>query len=37
LPIQPRWCAHEMELPPELNLQLERDAKGNLTLRLANA
>lgn len=37
LPIQPRWCAHEMELLPGLNLQLERDAKGNLTLRLANA
>lgn len=37
LPIQPRWCPHEMALPPELNLQLEHDAKGNLTLRLANA
>jgi pyrimidine operon attenuation protein/uracil phosphoribosyltransferase len=37
LPIQPRWCAHAMELPPGQNLQLERDTKGHLTLRLANA
>jgi pyrimidine operon attenuation protein/uracil phosphoribosyltransferase len=37
LPIQPRWCAHTMELAPGQNLQLERDRKGNLTLRLANA
>ncbi len=37
LPIQPRWCAHAMDLPQGQNLQLERDGGGTLSLRLAHA
>lgn len=37
LPVQPRWCAHRMELAQGQNLQLERDAQGALSLRLAHA
>ena len=34
LPICALWTAHTMELERNHNLQLERDAKGNLVLRL---
>ncbi len=37
LPIQPRWAAHAVALARERNLQLERDDKGALTLRLIDA
>lgn len=38
LPIAARFCAHTLSeaLPVEQNLQLERDADGLFTLRLAN-
>lgn len=38
LPVAARFCAHTLSeaLPAEQNLQLERDADGLFTLRLAN-
>jgi pyrimidine operon attenuation protein/uracil phosphoribosyltransferase len=37
LPVCARWAAHTMELDGSQNLQLERDGKGALTLRLIHA
>jgi pyrimidine operon attenuation protein/uracil phosphoribosyltransferase len=37
LPVCPRWSAHELSLPARQNLQLERGADGNLSLRLVDA
>lgn len=37
LPICARWSAHAMELEHGRNLQLERDDKGTLALRLIDA
>jgi pyrimidine operon attenuation protein/uracil phosphoribosyltransferase len=37
LPICPRWAAHVMEVGAGQNLQLERDEKGRLSLRMIDA
>jgi pyrimidine operon attenuation protein/uracil phosphoribosyltransferase len=37
LPVCARWAAHAVELESGRNLQLERDDKGILTLRLVDA